>query len=290
MNKRPERQGIMLAHPATEPKVTKLPQTILVQPKLRGERCWIAYQDEYSCLVSSYTNPFYFLDHIQKELDILGQNELNFSYDGELYKHGWTQERINSAANRSVNRNPDSGNLEYHIFDIKWSDILQKERSLILLDKVTSLIDYLSLKYIKVVPTYAIRKDIWESYTSHFTDQGYEGIILRNPEGLYEEKRSNNLLKYKPTEMDTYEIVEVLQAFDKYKKPKGMIGSFLVKTDKNNKTDVFRVGAGKLDHDKRIKYWKLKHALIGKMLIVKHEKIKTENEIPLCCVTVDIQK
>jgi len=274
---RPERQGVMLAHPAIPKKLALLPDHIFIQPKLRGERCRV----EYRFLVTSYGNPFYFLDQIEKELKQLP----DLPYDGEIYLHGKTQEWINSAANRTKNRSPNSSKLEYHIFDLCNPDY-QKDR-LITLNAINDEINRLDLKYIKVVSTMYIPKDEWETSTIYYTDLGYEGLIIRNPNaGGYIAKRTNDLLKFKPTEIDYYRIEEVIEAISDTGFPKGMVGSFWVSS---SKSDWFRVGAGKMDHRLRTILWEERKQLRGKDLEVKHEKIRTEKGIPLCCVAINVK-
>lgn len=274
---RPERTGVMLAHPATEKKVSYLPDEIFVQPKLRGER--MRTEDRF--LITSYGNPFYFLEHIQEQLSKLP----NLPFDGEIYLHGKSQEWINSAANRTKNRSPFSSFLEYHIFDLTSYD--SQGLRLLVLNELRKEIAKLNLIHIRIVNTMYIPKSRWEEAASYYVDQGYEGIILRNPDaGAYETKRTNNLLKFKPTEIDYYKIESVNEAISEDGKTKGMVGSFTVSSANN---DIFKVGAGKMDHNLRTALWQNWQKLIGLDLEVKHEKIRTEKGIPLCCVAINVR-
>ena len=123
-----------------------------------------------------------------------------------------------------------------------------------------------------------------------YCEDGYEGIILRNPFALYEEKRIPGLLKFKPTETDLYEIVAVNEATTSdTNEPKGMVGSFTVRAkDEPGANVTFDVGAGKLKHDQRIKYWQEREWCVGRMLLVKHEFLKTTNQVPIAAVTLDV--
>ncbi len=118
-----------------------------------------------------------------------------------------------------------------------------------------------------------------------YTQAGYEGAIFRSPLHSYEEKRSKGMLKFKPTESDTYRILGISEAISKEGNPKAMIGSFQVSGDDGTE---FSVGAGKLSHLERERLWKDRESLIGKKLLVKHEMIKTKGGIPLCAVAVEV--
>lgn len=259
-------------------------EMVLVQPKLRGERAWVSWYDGYPHLISSYGNAFSFMEHIQDELAKLHPIFGPVPLDGELYVHGWTQEEINSVCNRTVNRHPDTEKMEYHIFDVKDIITPQGERCLFvysLFFAQDSILD----NPCKYVETFRTNSSNVIPLTQNFTDEGYEGIIVRNPKGLYQEKRTNNMLKYKPKEDDEYRILKLIEAISQTGEPKGMVGSFLVAGDDGT---PFKVGAGKLKHSRRIELWETRKHQVGKMLLVKHEKLKTVNQVPLCCVAVEV--
>lgn len=298
MPKFAKREGIMLAHPADQKRVSNFPLMELAdgskerkffhQPKLNGERARIEWFDREPYLISSYGNAFKFLDDIKAQLSILS-NELHLCYkfDGEIYKHGWSRERIDSALRRTKNKNPETCMLEYHIFDYQTEDIndLQYNR-LHTLGFIEQTVNRLGLQNIKIVP-YGICSEVdWVHHCGCYCEEGYEGVILRNPFGSYVTKRSPDLLKFKPTETDTYKIVAVNEATTSdTNEPKGMVGSFTVIGDDGV---IFDVGAGKLTHDKRLAYWRHRADLLNKMLLVKHELLKTTGQVPIAAVTVDV--
>ena len=269
-----KREGVMLAYPLDSGRVSRLGSYFFVQPKFKGERCRVEWFHGEPILLSSYGNEFRFLNHITEALKRVKRK---LPFDGEIYKHGWNQGRINSAANRKVKRNEDSTQLEFHIFDTQESGI-QDER-----------FNFLNLKLSwPLIPaeTVLIQSNRWQDYAQKYIEQGYEGIVLRSPIGLYSTKRSTALLKFKPTEVDEYTIFDVLEAVDKNGEKKNTLGSFLVKAKDEETT--FKVGAGKLKHSEREELWKRKESLIGKTLEVKHELTKTEKGIPDCAVAVRV--
>jgi hypothetical protein len=121
--------------------------------------------------------------------------------------------------------------------------------------------------------------------TRAFLDDGYEGIILRSAHGYYEMGRTDVMLKYKPTKVDYYMILELNEAESEDGEPLEMVGSFVVASKER---EPFNVSAGKLTHDERRLYWTKRKEVIGKWLKVKHEEIKTSGGVPVSCVALQI--
>jgi len=284
--KRPEREGIMLCYPTDEGRVSRLGSLILGQPKIRGERAHIEWFADEPFFISSYGNEFKFLDHLKEPVAGLRQKLGEVPFDGELYTHGWSQEQISGILRSTVNKHPDTEGLQYHIFDLKTKDD-NLDRSLTL--QIMKGKGYFGGEDspLRLVPTIGTNKDEWMEWAVRFVEAGYEGIILRNPKGKWEPKRTVNMLKFKPTEKDHYLILAVNEAIDQYGKPKGMVGSFTVKAKDTDES--FKVGAGKMRHPRRIELWRLKDMLPGKMLEVKHELLRTSGDVPVCAVAVEVQ-
>lgn len=298
-----KRSGIQLAYPAELKRIQAFPlmemadgtkaRRFFHQPKLNGERARVEWFGNEPYLFSSYGNEFKFLLNIQQQLKLLtfALDGKQIKFDGEVYVHGWSRERIDSALRRTKNKNPDVDLLEYHIFDYQTEDRADYQFNRIrYIGEVEQVIHKLGLRSIQVVP-YGICGE--EDYVHHcgcYCEEGYEGIILRNPFAVYEEKRIPGLLKFKPTETDLYEIVRVNEATTSdTNEPKGMVGSFTVRaTDEPGSDCTFDVGAGKLKHNQRVDYWNRREECVGQMLLVKHELLKTTNQVPIAAVTVDI--
>ena len=289
----------MLAYPAEEKKILRFPvieqedgtkkRIMFHQPKLNGERTRAEWFDDVPYLISSYGNDFRFMEHVQNELVTLAMRMGEaVKHDGEIYVHGWSRERIDSALRRTKNRNAETGQLEYHIFDLQDPTKLQYERTKEL-GEMEQMITELGLKHIKVVEYGVCDENSWLAHCQNYCEDGYEGIILRDPFGAYEEKRVPGMLKFKPTETDSYLIAGVNEAVSQTGVPKGMVGSFTVYAkDEPGSNVTFNVGAGKLTHDKRKLYFDKQNKIIGKYLLVKHELLKTTNQVPIAAVTVDV--
>lgn len=276
---RPKREGVMLAYPADEGRVRRLGNRFFAQRKYRGDRAVTEWAGSEPVLLSSYGNHFRYLDHIKKGL----KSFKNVFVDGEIYKHGWSQQQINSVALREVNRHPEVEELEYHIFDIKWPENSFHFRLMYLLK-------FQAEGYFKppifLAETVITDINTWLPLMNQWVNEGYEGIILRNAISLYEEKRSVGLLKCKPTEEDEYEIVGVNEAISQEGEPKAMVGSFTVR---DNEGIEFDVGAGKMTFSERNGYWRRRGELLNQILVVKHEPEFSKKGVPSCAVAVKIK-
>ena len=282
MKERPKRTGVMLAYPATERAMRRLGDSCFAQTKLNGERARVSWFHGEPILLSSYGNEFKYLQHIKEAITA------NFRYneeplDGELYVHGWPRERIHSACSRKVNINPDTPKLEFHIFDFK-SEQSQWERIRVLAEKERLGLFSKPLAYVPYTIISTAPQE-WMNQVYEYTQQGYEGAIFRGALWNYEEKRIPGMLKFKPTEDDTYRILGISEAISKEGNPKAMIGSFQVSGDDGTE---FSVGAGKLKHSERERLFLIRESLPGKNLLVKHEMLKTVNDVPLCAVALEV--
>jgi len=115
--------------------------------------------------------------------------------DGELYNPTLTFEQLISAV-RVLGDNHDK--LRYYMFDIIVLDkpnMTFKDRYKILLDIYSSIDNrYIYLLHNNV----ADNIDDIESYYNQSLQLGYEGVMIRDPEGVYINRRCRYLLKYKP--------------------------------------------------------------------------------------------
>ena len=278
---RPKREGVMLAYPVDEGRISRLGEQFFVQPKLNGERARVEWFHGEPVLISSYGNAYAGLEHIQRDLLTLAKTMGECRFDGELYVHGGSWSRIRSAASRKVNASKDAPLLQYHIFDIQDEEQMQLSRSLNLLKH------WVVTPSLRRVETSTCRNDGWAEACQGFIDAGYEGIILRSTIAHYVTKRNVCLLKYKPTESDLYTIDEVLEAISKEGEPKDMVGAFLVHGDDGT---IFKVGAGKMTHKERKRLWQKRQILTGLLLHVKHEKLRTVNSVPIAAVALAIHE
>jgi len=170
----------MLAH-KYEDRKRYVQEPFFVQPKLDGVRILVSNKGGISRTGKIVKGTAHWGKHL-KDGEYL---------DGECYVHGMAFEDITSA----FKTRPET--LEFHVFD--YYDVNRpylefKERA----------------RWITVKTVLVDRKEDLATVHNTFVNQGYEGIMVRNPHGVYQPgKRSNDLLKYKTFETDEFTIVGV---------------------------------------------------------------------------------
>jgi len=206
-----------------------------IQPKLRGIRAWLHKGRIFT--------------RMRRELDIF---KCRFSIhsawlDGELYVHGWSQERLNSACLRDE-PNEDTALVEFHCFDIFMAE-LPAER----FKYASEIIDRLkaaSPQPMILVQTQKLDIKCCELYYHTCCYSNYEGAIYRDPSMPYVQGRTKALLKRKPW---LYGCGKVLAAIEGKGKCKGILGHFRIKWE--NK--IFSIGGGNMSYEQRAEYLKL---------------------------------
>lgn len=186
-------------NPEGKTNVTSLP--VCVQAKLDGVRAIISFTDNVVTIRSRKNTCYPHLTHLKL---ILSQLFLSLPeatvLDGELYNHDMSFEELTSAVKterRVPERNKD---IKFFMFDAMFKDtsIPYTRRHKILSDALSTLDperidDKVQLLPFHMVGTHA---EI-DSYLQHFLEEGYEGLMIRYPHGLYKNKRTKDLLKYK---------------------------------------------------------------------------------------------
>jgi DNA ligase-1 len=234
-----------------------------VQPKLNGMRC-ISYMKNgqrvyQSRLGKIWTN----LSHLDKELEAFGDLIL----DGEIYLHGLNLQDIGSLIKNSDKSNVVNGkmvtDLEYWIYDCITPETFERRTY-----RVSNVFDCCNEfdKVIEVETSRCLNATDLMSFHAINLDDGFEGTMLRNMNGLYStNKRSNDLQKLKPVLDDEFEIV----------------GGYMVETGREEGTCIFtcctKTGVrfdvrpmGTLEQRKE--YWQNLKSLIGKKLTCKFQE------------------
>lgn len=276
-----KREGIMLCSPFSIKRFESWGSTAILQPKLNGERCRIIWNSAGKVsLRSSYNNEIVSVPHIKKQLHGLYNN---YELDGELYKHGFSLQKIQSIVSRTVNLHPEHESIELHVFDsISGSNQLYRLQLL----RKREILTYVDTEKIKLVPYKHVDKltDV-DDFLKACMDEGYEGIVIRKIDGVYQrDLHSTQIMKLKPRKDDQYIIIGVKEEIDKYGNPKNSLGSFACKA--HDVDEVFYVGTGRiLTAEGRRKYWD--NPPIGKILHIKYQEL-TPYGIPYAPVAFNI--
>lgn len=298
MNLHQRWKGIMKAYPFEEKRLVKYELPYIVQPKYNGFRCRaLLYKSIGWVLLSSEENMFnlsvpHIVEWLEREqenfLDCLNFNRLEsqdgllLELDGELYTHGMSLEQISSIATQEIKVHPNHKELNYYIFDIvnNNTQILR----ILALDKInrdyrTNLSNQLS---VKISPFYmASNMQEIEDIFSYLIREKYEGIIVRNLYGMYERKRSTNLMKFKPKKTDSYQIVSYLEEISIDGIPKNSLGTLILASG-DETSNTFKCGSG-FTREQRKELWKDKESLIGKWATIGYQH-KSAKKVPLSSV------
>ena len=137
-------------------------------------------------------------------------------------------------------------------------------------NRINEMIKPLALKHITVVPTSKVYlksnpddlKEIVELFHK-FLSVGWEGLMLKNWDAVYEFKRTKNLLKMKL--MDTIDLV-VTDVYEGTGKYAGMLGGVYV----DYKGYQVGVGSGWSDEQRQY-YWQDKNKIVGKTIEIAYQ-------------------
>ncbi len=245
------------------------------QPKLDGVRC-IVFQHNDTIIFQSRSNTiFQSFPHLINELKPIFLKHPDVILDGELYHHELGFQKITSIVRKKDH--PELSKLQYHIYDIVHNSLIYLHRYELLLSLFKNNY-YQHLFFVKTVIL---------SYNSQMNElhnlyvkEGYEGIMLRNPNGLYKQQiRSKDLIKYKHFKDSDYLIVGHHEG----------TGGIPVFECINNETDKKRFSVNmKCTMDEKREMMENVSQYYGKKLIVKYQELSDDN-IPRFPVGIGIR-
>lgn len=262
---RRERRDVMLAYPFEERRLATWPKPWIVQPKYDGIRARAICTKGDTTIYSSTGLEIMTVPHIVAEL-----NEIDVVIlDGELYlpdTHNF-QELSSLVSRKSIH--PDHERVKFMVFD-SISQANQLRRIL----NAGFAID--GLKHSIKSPLGLCEDMFGIEYTlNELTEQGYEGIILRNPTASYVDRRSTNMMKWKPRRADLYRVVGSQEEVSIQGEPKQALGALVVVDDDGRQ---FNVGTG-FTREQRNRLWRHRDELVGRLVRVKYQAL-TKDKIP----------
>jgi len=187
-----------------------------VQPKLDGLRCVVYLGSDGRPVYQSRTGGiFLVLSHLDDAILSILRDNPGTILDGELYTPDIPFEELAGLIKKKTLSEDDRAKIrlvQYHTYDIVLANIEFRQRIGRLQELVAA--DDSSAHLICLVPTYIVNSvEGFKEKFSEFVEAGYEGIMLRNSAGLYQENyRSNDLLKYKEFFESEYPIVDYKEA------------------------------------------------------------------------------
>lgn len=251
----------MLAHKYKERK-HNIVFPCYVQPKLNGVRC-LSKRINETIRSTSRSGKLYsaLYELMSPLLDGMDDGQI---MDGEVFSPHLTFEEITTAVKNEVDLDPNLSRLEYWIYDTVSSKDF-KERLLDVHEIVgLARTEYQDIRLV-IVPTYLVQnEEELMRFHNQFSQEGFEGTMIRNMEGGYELKnRSVNLQKLKDFMDEEFEIVGGEEGT-------GLAEGQCVFICKAQNGDTFNVrcrGTNAI----REEQWKNLPSYIGKMLTVRFQ-------------------
>ena len=198
-------------------KAYKIPFPCYVQRKYDGIRCLAHIENNNLVMESRKGVALSNFDTIrQKLVELLSAypTHMTFYLDGELYTDLLPFEKINGATRITLGKATpidleNINKIKYHIYDVYSPDnpmMTYKQRMEVLDD----LKRYLSpIESVAIVDTDVVESmDDIKRLHDVYVQEGFEGIMIRDPKGVYEvDKRSKYLQKYKEFMEEEFTIV-----------------------------------------------------------------------------------
>ncbi len=266
----------MLAH-SFDQHANKIKIPCYVQPKLDGIRCIRPY--EVGKLFSRTKKEIVSVPYIN-----FGLSKIELNTDGELYsddfKHDF--EKITGAVRKEDPLTYEEAGIQYHIYDLVYPAPFSWR--LALLNELNNRLKNGGWSHVLKVVRTEICNSLEEINFWHdkFVEEGYEGLIIRNADGLYEQdKRSFNLQKYKKFMDAEFPIIGIEEGRGKLR---GHVAAFICQLPDQ------RTFKAKMDGSlERLRAFFLDHSLWkGKKLTVKFQGYSAYG-IPRFAVGIEIR-
>ena len=263
----------MLAHRYDQHE-SKIVFPCYAQPKLDGVRCIATVDAAGKCTLWSRTRkPIVSMPHIVKAIEDTGAKSITL--DGELYNHEYHDrfEEIISLI-RPEYAKPGHEVVQYHAYDIVAPrDFYMRNAEL----QAWQYEHFIYTGYdgpLRLVETEYVRtKEAALHYFGLYVEQGYEGTIMRNKLGPYENKRSYNLQKVKSMLDSEFEIVAV-------KEGKGKLEGHGIFTCVTKAFGTQFDCKMKGPTEKLKAYFEHPERYIGKKLTVQYQALTGTNKVP----------
>jgi DNA ligase-1 len=215
--------------------------------------------------------------HIVATIDKYFENK--YVFDGELWFPGDTKfEDFISIVKRS-NPSVDSNSVIFNVFDVMYKeewDLQQCDR--ILSERLKMLNDTIgTLNHPHLVVVDHQLLNSFELVTSKYNEHlemGFEGSMLKDPNGRYVFKKSWDWIKIKPEEDEEFKCVGIQEGRDGTNFI-SMVGSLVLQHPNG---EQFNCGSG-LSLAKRKEFWNDPTKVIGKLITVKFQE-KYQSGIP----------
>jgi DNA ligase-1 len=211
-------------------------------------------------------------DHIVKELTPLGDYDLIV---GELYSPDIPFQEIQGYVMRNKNVvEEDKRKIFYNIFamlkpKLTTAEMVENIEALSLTREFVKGKMKTPWEYLRFVDYEIIDNDFdkIKELDSKYVAEGYEGVMLRSMDVVYDWKRSDALVKYKSFKEEDLLIVDAVEGTGKYK---GMLGAFVCEGKVEGHKVKTECGSG-FNDEQRVEFWKNRKEMIGLKAEIKFQ-------------------
>lgn len=250
----------------------KIKYPCYAQPKLDGIRCIAILKDGVCTLWSRTRKPITGVPHIARAVEDLFNKKgiASGKLDGELYNHDLKHdfEQIVSHVRQEI---PQPGHeiVQYHVYDAPIADLTFDQR----ISALAVVVGHAKDTPIRLVSSFLINSedDVMEQFEV-FTATGYEGLMLRNADSLYVNKKSYDLQKVKEFDDAEFKIIGI-------KEGRGKLAGHAIHVCVDSKGEEFDV---KLKGDTEIlkKHFEDHSLWEGKLMTVQFQGLTGAKQLP----------
>jgi len=272
----------MLAHDGASHE-KKLVGRKLLEPKLDGVRCLTVVDYENRTVTQfrrngkELTNFGHITSAILNNIDLLGRS---YVLDGEIVSSSF-QDLM-----KQVHRKDDvqAQDARLMLFDIvplsefrTGASVLGQRRRSNFLRGLQRVFDHIGS--IDIIPQKEVDLDSlvgqleYRQYNKDAVEDGYEGVMIKDVDAVYECKRSHSWLKQKPFIEVSLAVVDVEEGTGRNA---GRLGALVCEGEDDSKKILVNVGSGFTDSD-RVEYFASKESLLGQIVEVRADAI-TQNQ------------
>lgn len=270
-----------LAH-KWEPNAKNMPTKVSASPKLDGLRCIITKDGAFTRNGKQYVTTKF----IEASLKDFFNEYPDMVLDGELYCHRLHDDfnKITSLARKTKEKSIKQDDwdeikdkLKLYMFDVYDPNASQKpfnKRYDFIMQK------FIGQEFVIPVQNEIITHDEIDEYHAKCIEDGYEGIMLRDPSMVYEHTRSKKLLKYKQFTDDEFKVIDITAG-------KGMratmAGRVSCVTEDGTEFEASMQGT----HEYFTELLEKKNEFIGQMATIRYQNLTPDGK-PRFGVMVDI--
>ena len=257
----------------------KMTGEVLVEPKLDGVRVVVICdvdKDEVKLFSRNGKELSNFPKILQQFDEMLDQMPESMVFDGEVMSEDF--QTLMREIHRKGGAKTDDAIL--NVFDcLPLEDFKEGACSTTLIDRKKILDNYHFGSNIRLVENVKINlseedgQKQFADYNKLCIDKGYEGIMVKPVNGIYECKRSSLWLKVKPFIEVSLTVKDVEEGTGRNV---GKLGALIVEGKDDGKFIKTNVGSGLTDTDRET-FWKAKDKLIGQVVEVRADQI-TQNQ------------